>query len=105
MEHSTQDRQFKSKFEEDWMIMNIYTVLLTIAVYAIIYLISIRFWGNRLEKFLKLQVGQTGSWLNNKFNTITQGRPGTSVVQHLTRYRASRQRVMKELKEEYNHYI
>jgi hypothetical protein len=33
MEQGAQDRQFKSKIEEDWMIMNIYTILLTIAVY------------------------------------------------------------------------
>jgi hypothetical protein len=33
MEHSAQDRQFKSKIEEDWTIMNINTILLKIEVF------------------------------------------------------------------------
>jgi hypothetical protein len=52
IEHSAQDRQFKSNIEGDSMIMNINTILLKIAMYEIINLRSIRFYGNKLEKFL-----------------------------------------------------
>jgi hypothetical protein len=43
IEHSAQDRQFKSKIEEDRMIVNMNTILLTVAMYEIINPRSIRF--------------------------------------------------------------
>lgn len=84
MEHSAQDRQFKSKIEEDWMIMNINTILLTIAMYEIINLRSIGFQGNKLEKKNPVITRWTDQKLaEKKFNAIAEGRPGTSAAQHL----------------------
>jgi len=47
------------------------------------YLRIIRFWGNKLEKFLSLQVGQTRSWLEKK-NSILLLKAGQVQVLHNT---------------------
>lgn len=81
MEYSAQDRQFKSKIEEDWMIMNMrkYYFVNNSDVsknYSIL--------GKQVRKIFVIT-----SWTDQKlagkkkFNTITEGRPGTSVAQHL----------------------